>query len=326
MVYSGENHEPERHMDQVRNTQEETRQRPKPKITVSVRSTETPCLCASQNPEERLLARLANRSKTFVPWTLRLSSLLVFIGFLAALISTLEVLVHLSDKRQGLATSTEDEGYLWKYYPTASKWLDTLARPESHYIRMVYQNTVELTLTTTVLSVIAIYWSNLEYHSKVLMPWTLLTEKDQSAESTLRLDYVSLNSIVALWTSIRRRHYPVIAAAVGSLAIVLIIVVSTGLFVLLPTDLERSAMMTVTSRFGDTGLNRGSNDSFPVLIASSVLSKNLSIAFPPYTNGDYATESFESQSHINSESHCICIAFESTSADLAVSHFQIGTY
>lgn len=170
---------------------------------------------------------------------------------------------------------------------------------------MVYQNTVELTLTTTVLSVIAIYWSNLEYHSKILMPWTLLTEKDQSAESTLRLDYVSLNSIVALWTSIRRRHYPVIAAAVGSLAIVLIIVVSTGLFVLLPTDLERSAMMTVTSRFSDTGLNRGSNDSFPVLIASSVLSGNLSIAFPPYTNGDYATESFESQFHINSESHCI---------------------
>jgi hypothetical protein len=61
------------------------------------------------------------RQDAAIPWTLRRTSLLGLIAFLAALIATLEVLHYLSNNNQGLATAKEDETYLWKYLPTAGK-------------------------------------------------------------------------------------------------------------------------------------------------------------------------------------------------------------
>jgi hypothetical protein len=63
------------------------------------------------------------KQKASVPWTLRQASLLGLITFLVALIVALEVLHYYSNKNQGLVTADEDTTYLWKYFPTASKWI-----------------------------------------------------------------------------------------------------------------------------------------------------------------------------------------------------------
>jgi hypothetical protein len=66
--------------------------------------------------------RTTNGKRTAAfPWTLRQCSLLGLIAFLIALIVTLEVLHHFSNKNQGLVTADQDAAYLWKYLPTASK-------------------------------------------------------------------------------------------------------------------------------------------------------------------------------------------------------------
>jgi hypothetical protein len=69
--------------------------------------------------EEKDTRTSSDKQKATVPWTLRRTSLLGLIAFLAALVTTLEVLHHLSDKNQGLITAKEDATYLWKYLPTA---------------------------------------------------------------------------------------------------------------------------------------------------------------------------------------------------------------
>lgn len=56
---------------------------------------------------------------TFVPWTLRYTSLFAFFMVVAGMLATLEVLHHISDKDQGLATSSESLHYIWTYCPTA---------------------------------------------------------------------------------------------------------------------------------------------------------------------------------------------------------------
>jgi hypothetical protein len=146
---------------------------------------------------------------------------------------------------------------------------------------------------------LAIYWSNLEYHTKALMPWKLVSQKQHLEEEDLLLDYISPNYLVLLWTSIRLRHIPVVTAAMGSVVIILITVASTGLFVSEQRTVEGSATMSVLSRFDTAAMDANTTtDSFPVLIATSILSGNLSIGYPLNTNEFYATEPFVSRSHV----------------------------
>jgi hypothetical protein len=60
-------------------------------------------------------------NRVLPPWTIRTVSLLGFIAFLVTLLAVLEVLYRVSNRYQGLATSTKSTYYLWKYCPTASK-------------------------------------------------------------------------------------------------------------------------------------------------------------------------------------------------------------
>jgi hypothetical protein len=69
--------------------------------------------------------RTTNGRRTVAfPWTLRRRSLLGLIAFQLALVISLEVLYHVSNKNQGLVTADQDATYLWKYLPTASKMVE----------------------------------------------------------------------------------------------------------------------------------------------------------------------------------------------------------
>ncbi|CAD0085539.1 unnamed protein product [Aureobasidium mustum] len=78
------------------------------------------------------------------PWALRRLHLLCLVVVLVLMIIALEVTQYISNKNQGLATTTQRIHYLWTYGPTA------------------------------VFSVLAIFWGALEYQTKVMMPWKLM--------------------------------------------------------------------------------------------------------------------------------------------------------
>lgn len=137
-----------------------------------------------------------------------------------------------------------------------------------------------------------IYWSNLEQHTKTSMPWVLIFRKPQSAANSLLLDYITPNFLVVIWKSARARHFPVLTAAIGSLMVLATTVASTGLFSLQPTEMERHTSMLITYSFATTRINMSSIDARPVLLVSNILSRNLSVAYPAYTNERFAVQPF----------------------------------
>lgn len=121
-----------------------------------------------------------------------------------------------------------------------------------------------------------------------------MSQKPQSAANSLLLDYITPNFLVVILKSARAQHFPVLTAAVGSLMIIFTTVISTGLFTPQPTQVERNATLSISRSFDATEVDLSSVDALPVLLVSSILSGNLSLAYPSYTNEQFATESFGS--------------------------------
>lgn len=120
-----------------------------------------------------------------------------------------------------------------------------------------------------------------------------MSATQQPAKNSLLLDYLSLRSTTVLWTSFRAKHYPVVIAVVGSMAITFITIVSTGLIVLQATVVDKqNVTMFLASQFGDTPFNSSLVDGIASTAISSILSGNLSITYPPNTNSKYAVEPF----------------------------------
>jgi hypothetical protein len=149
------------------------------------------------------------------------------------------------------------------------------------------------------LTILAFYWKKLDYHTKALTPWKLMSEKPRPADQSMLLDYVSGNPLSVLRRAIRYRHVPVITSTVGSLIIILVTVFSTGLFVLQPTLLHGGTTVSVLSAFEGTRFDATAVDSFPVLAISSIFSGNLSLNYPPNTNVDHAVDNFSLQTTLN---------------------------
>jgi hypothetical protein len=122
-----------------------------------------------------------------------------------------------------------------------------------------------------------------------------MSNKPQPAEKSVLLDYVSPMQPVVLFSSAQARHWPVFTAAIGSILITALTVVSTSLFVLEPMLFEQHHVsMELSSRINNTLFDQSVIDSSPVLSALTILSGNLSMAYPPGTDQQYATDMFGS--------------------------------
>lgn len=120
-----------------------------------------------------------------------------------------------------------------------------------------------------------------------------MSNKPQPAGQSVLLDYVSPMQPVVLLSSARASHWPVLTAAIGSILIIVMTVVSTSLFVLEQTVLEQDQVpMTVSSRINDSSFDQNVIDSSPVLSALTIISGNLSMEYPLGTNQQFATDVF----------------------------------
>lgn len=125
------------------------------------------------------------------------------------------------------------------------------------------------------------------------MPWKMMTAHEPpTANRSILLDFVSPLNIVTLFTSTRIPGCVIIAVATGGgLILKLIIVLSTGLFVLQYTPMERERDLTLITDFGvanGTAFEPSSIDWRPVSRVYAIANYSL-----PHPSGTYSQYDFQ---------------------------------
>ncbi|KAJ5781175.1 hypothetical protein N7457_006335 [Penicillium paradoxum] len=199
-------------------------------------------------------------------WTSRILTKSCFVAFGATFATFIVVLVVLyvwSSQHQGLTATRESLHYLWTYGPTA------------------------------ILTILAAFWSLVEFRTKQLAPWKVMLDGPATAQNTICLDYLSPWNVTVLWSSLRQRNFPVSIAVAGSLLLKLLIVVSTGLFALQPMVLQDKAASLITlDSFDGQGFQNASIDSRPTTMDYAI--KAYGAEYPLGTTAHYAYQTFNS--------------------------------
>jgi hypothetical protein len=141
-----------------------------------------------------------------------------------------------------------------------------------------------------VFTIIAAFWTQVDYRTRQLQPWEEMAKGPQPAANSLLLDYISPNPVAAFYRSIKHRHGPIAAVLLGSFLIKVLIVISTGLFMLIPVIGQQLLPMVNTERLQFSGFNLSSVDDTAGLMYVGALLND--IDYLPGTNGEYAAELF----------------------------------
>ena len=131
-----------------------------------------------------------------------LSFALVFVAMLVALI----LLYHFAKMNNGLSTQLSSNHYAWTYGPTA--------------------------LLVIFLSV----WRQVDFACRILAPWKHASDKPCKVDESLLMDYIAPILPSRLWTALRNHDWAVCASSTAVMFLRLVIIFSTGLLVLSPTQ------------------------------------------------------------------------------------------
>ncbi|KAK2734871.1 hypothetical protein FQN57_001434 [Myotisia sp. PD_48] len=145
------------------------------------------------------------------PFFLRRSTAVVFLSAFIAISVSFVALHRFSNRNgntEGIKTDNRKYFYLWRYGPPAAFMF------------------------------IGTFWHQLEYRACQLMPWLLMARNPTPASESILLDYVSEWNVISLYKSMRRGHYLVTLAILGTLLINGLAIVLTGLFDLSPIAVE----------------------------------------------------------------------------------------
>jgi hypothetical protein len=125
-----------------------------------------------------------------------------------------------------------------------------------------------------------------------MQPWEEMAKGPQPATKSLFLDYISSNPAISFLRSLKNRHWPVAVVLLGSLLIKVLIVVSTGLFILNHVVRPQSIPGMMVEEFKVNYFNSSGTDDTAGLIYTGILLGE--IDYPPGTNAEYAAELFNS--------------------------------
>lgn len=220
-------------------------------------------------------------ANSWVPHALKRTSLLAFLIAYLLLIIALAVLFDYSNKHNGIVSSQENLHYLWTYGPTASK-------PE-------YASYRHLLMFNLVFTIIAAFWTKVDYHLKQLAPWRSLAAGQASAENSLLLDYISTWNIRVMFRSGKARQFDVTIGVAATLILQLMIIFSTGLFALEPQIMHQSDI-PVTTNFNFAYRPNVSADSRDFMTAVAIQDYNLE--YRHGTSEEFAYQTFD-HSNIN---------------------------
>ncbi|KAF2146947.1 uncharacterized protein K452DRAFT_304848 [Aplosporella prunicola CBS 121167] len=204
-------------------------------------------------------------------WTPAFLRRRVFIVFSLAyltIIAALAALCQYSSTHQGFVASHPKRYLLWQYGPTA------------------------------VFNILAAFWGQVEHRVKQLIPWKLMFRKPRSVDRSLLLDFISPLSITSFIFSLKSPDLTPVAVTVGGgFMLKLVTILSTGLFILRYTALERPADIVLSDQFG--GPNASHFDYNAVnhqALARLYAIHNLSLPYPPRTTLQHAYQRFNTSS------------------------------
>ncbi|KIW20362.1 hypothetical protein PV08_00937 [Exophiala spinifera] len=196
------------------------------------------------------------------PLFLRRWVLVVFALFFAAAIAAVQILYSVSRQNNGVATSDNNKHYLWTYGPTA------------------------------VFVLVTVLWRQVDYAAKSIQPWAEMARKPQPAQNSLLLDYITPFQVVALWKSLRRRHFTVSCTIAVFFLLKVVTVISTGIFSLQSVQRNDVATtMRLNNTFDGSSFNQAASvDSRAAYIVYADQQYNVSL--PVGTTNSFASQSF----------------------------------
>jgi hypothetical protein len=180
-------------------------------------------VCSLPADDDTSLTRGESLNAHWKPLFLRSPVLVGFCLFSIAILVSLQVILTVSTKNNGIATSSDDKHFLWTYAPTA------------------------------LFTIVIVIWRQVDYNSKALQPWANMAAGPQPVENSLLLDYITLFQLISLFKSLSRRHWNASLSITVFILIMVIIAVSTGLFTLQTvTRGGVPTLMAVNNTFGGT--------------------------------------------------------------------------
>ncbi|GKZ37496.1 hypothetical protein AbraIFM66950_009046 [Aspergillus brasiliensis] len=225
----------------------------------------------------------AGHRQMWSPVILRSVSLAVFVVLFISFIIVIEVLYSVSTQKEGLSTSEERYHYLWTYGPTAGEPSFAYPTPSFEYT------------DSTVLTIVAGFWGQIEYRTKQLTPWKLMSQEPKPATRSLLLDYVSDWNVIILFRALKQTSWAVVLAVLGTLLIKLITVVSTGLFMLQSVYMEDvPTTLKTQASFDGAGYNGSKVDGTAAMVVAGAwwlglphpLGSTDKYAFQPFTTSE----------------------------------------
>ncbi|KAI0530112.1 hypothetical protein GGR58DRAFT_494607 [Xylaria digitata] len=201
-------------------------------------------------------------SLSWRPLYLRRAVLLGFITVFILGIITIEILLAISNKYNGIGTSDVALSYLWTFGPTAF------------------------------LTGLAALWARAEYQSKLAAPWMRLSQDAIPASRSLLLDYISPFSIFTITRSWRNRDYIVFITVIVSTIIKILITLSSALITLSLTSVTRNSHPMVSqNRFVNSNARLQTPSTLAPYIIQGLGARNLTL--PEGISSDYAYQSVQ---------------------------------
>lgn len=114
-------------------------------------------------------------------------------------------------------------------------------------VSMSILRAVPLLTCILVFTIVAAFWTKVDYHLKQLAPWRSLAAGQTSAEQSLLLDYISTWNVRVLFRAGKARQFDVSAGVAATLLLQLMIIFSTGLFALEPQIMQQPGVAVTTN-------------------------------------------------------------------------------
>jgi hypothetical protein len=199
-------------------------------------------------------------AREWLPRALHRTTLLAFTSLFALLAIALGVIFRISDEQHGLVTPTVKYRYLWTYTPS------------------------------TLFIVVSGLWVLVDYNTRSLAPWRAMAAGPTSLTKSLDVDYISSNHYAALYRSSKNSHWDVAIAAAGTICLDLLVVLSTGLFVLQPTHaVDPTHRFPISTQVNFTGQVQSWGKSFSTAYAMRLYG----LSPPVGSTADYAYTSID---------------------------------
>lgn len=140
-----------------------------------------------------------------------------------------------------------------------------------------------------VFTLFSVFWSQIDYRARLLMPWITMAKDPQPAERSVLLDHISPNIAAAWLHSSKARDFPVVLSITGTILMRALVVLSAGLFTL-DTTQEQSSSMSVRGGLSFSIDHFNGSQVNGQAISRVYAADSLNLGYPLYTNASIGSE------------------------------------